>query len=99
MGMVVNGFIEPVTRTLPMEYAVEWSVIDLPMKAGAECPCGRSASSSRATILAGKMREVQPRPRWQHAKCPDNCPKYEPRPRMGVARRTARRPGVGRRGY
>ena len=25
MGMVVNGFIEPVTRTLPMEYAVEWS--------------------------------------------------------------------------
>ena len=25
MAMVVNGFIEPVTRTLPMEYAVEWS--------------------------------------------------------------------------
>ena len=25
MSMVVNGFIEPVTRTLPMEYAVEWS--------------------------------------------------------------------------
>src|SRR6202521_6199396 len=25
MGMIVNGFIEPVTRTLPMEYAVEWS--------------------------------------------------------------------------
>jgi hypothetical protein len=25
MGMVVNGFIEPITRTLPMEYAVEWS--------------------------------------------------------------------------
>ena len=28
MGMVVNGFIEPVTRTLPMEYAVEWSPPD-----------------------------------------------------------------------
>ncbi len=25
MSMVVNGFIEPVTKTLPMEYAVEWS--------------------------------------------------------------------------
>jgi Fe-S cluster assembly protein SufB len=25
MSMIVNGFIEPVTRTLPMEYAVEWS--------------------------------------------------------------------------
>ncbi|GAC1316916.1 MAG: Fe-S cluster assembly protein SufB [Acidimicrobiales bacterium] len=25
MGMIVNGFIEPVTRTLPMEDAVEWS--------------------------------------------------------------------------
>jgi len=32
MGMVVNGFIEPVTRTLPMEYAVEWSrLIELQM--------------------------------------------------------------------
>jgi Fe-S cluster assembly protein SufB len=28
MGMIVNGFIEPVTRTLPMEYAVEWSRSD-----------------------------------------------------------------------
>src|SRR5205807_6460366 len=25
LSMIVNGFIEPVTRTLPMEYAVEWS--------------------------------------------------------------------------
>jgi hypothetical protein len=32
MSMVVNGFIEPVTRTLPMEYAVEWSrLIELQM--------------------------------------------------------------------
>ena len=32
-GMVVNGFIEPVTRTLPMEYAVEWSrLIELQME-------------------------------------------------------------------
>ena len=23
--MIVNRFIDPVTRTLPMEYAVEWS--------------------------------------------------------------------------
>ena len=33
MGMVVNGFIEPITRTLPMEYAVEWSrLIELQME-------------------------------------------------------------------
>ncbi|MEC8364727.1 MAG: Fe-S cluster assembly protein SufB, partial [Actinomycetota bacterium] len=32
-GMIVNGFIEPVTRTLPMEYAVEWSrLIELQME-------------------------------------------------------------------
>ncbi len=32
MGMIVNWFIEPVTRTLPMEYAVEWSrLIELQM--------------------------------------------------------------------
>ena len=32
MGMVVNGFIEPVTRTLPLEYAVEWTrLIELQM--------------------------------------------------------------------
>ena len=33
MGRIVNGFIEPVTRTLPMEYAVEWSrLIELQME-------------------------------------------------------------------
>ncbi len=33
MGMIVNGFIEPVTRTLPMEYAVEWSrLIEIQME-------------------------------------------------------------------
>lgn len=33
IGMIVNGFIEPVTRTLPMEYAVEWSrLIELQME-------------------------------------------------------------------
>jgi Fe-S cluster assembly protein SufB len=33
MGLVVNGFIEPVTKTLPMEYAVEWSrLIELQME-------------------------------------------------------------------
>ncbi|MFT5202984.1 MAG: Fe-S cluster assembly protein SufB [Candidatus Aldehydirespiratoraceae bacterium] len=33
MGMIVNGFIEPVTRTLPVEYAVEWSrLIELQMQ-------------------------------------------------------------------
>ena len=31
--LIVNGFIEPVTRTLPMEYAVEWSrLIELQME-------------------------------------------------------------------
>ena len=33
MGMIVNGFIEPITRTLPMEFAVEWSrLIELQME-------------------------------------------------------------------
>ena len=33
MGMIVNGFSEPITRTLPMEYAVEWSrLIELQME-------------------------------------------------------------------
>ena len=33
MGMMVNGFIEPITQTLPMEYAVEWSrLIELQME-------------------------------------------------------------------
>src|SRR2546426_1059682 len=33
MSMIVNGFIEPITRTLPMEYAVEWSrLIELSME-------------------------------------------------------------------
>jgi Fe-S cluster assembly protein SufB len=33
MSLVVNGFIEPVTKTLPMEYAIEWSrLIELQME-------------------------------------------------------------------
>ncbi|GIT76343.1 MAG: hypothetical protein Ct9H300mP31_08740 [Acidimicrobiaceae bacterium] len=41
MSMVVNGFIEPVTRTLPMEYAVEWSrLIELQMEGSVGCPAG-----------------------------------------------------------
>jgi len=33
LGMIVNGFIEPVTRDLPMEYAVEWTrLIELQME-------------------------------------------------------------------
>ena len=32
-SMIVNGFIEPITKTLPMEYAVEWSrLIELQME-------------------------------------------------------------------
>jgi FeS assembly protein SufB len=32
-AMVVNGFMEPVTRTLPMEFAVEWSrLVELQME-------------------------------------------------------------------
>jgi Fe-S cluster assembly protein SufB len=31
--MEVNGFMEPVTRTLPMEFAVEWSrLVELQME-------------------------------------------------------------------
>jgi Fe-S cluster assembly protein SufB len=33
MSLIVNGFIEPVTRSLPMEYAVEWTrLIELQME-------------------------------------------------------------------
>ena len=33
MSMIVNGFIEPITKTLPMEYAVEWSrLIEIQME-------------------------------------------------------------------
>src|ERR1700689_5248331 len=33
MSITLNGFIEPITRTLPMEYAVEWSrLIELQME-------------------------------------------------------------------
>jgi Fe-S cluster assembly protein SufB len=33
MSMIVNGFIEPITKALPMEYAVEWSrLIELQMQ-------------------------------------------------------------------
>ena len=33
MSMVVSGFIEPVTKTLPLEYAVEWSrLIEMQME-------------------------------------------------------------------
>ena len=33
MGLIVNGFIEPITKSLPMEYAVEWSrLIELQME-------------------------------------------------------------------
>lgn len=33
VGLVVNGFIEPVTRTLPIEYAVEWTrLVELQME-------------------------------------------------------------------
>jgi Fe-S cluster assembly protein SufB len=33
MDLVVTGFIEPITRTLPMEDAVEWSrLIELQME-------------------------------------------------------------------
>ncbi len=32
-GLVVDGFIEPITRTLPVEYAVAWSrLIELQME-------------------------------------------------------------------
>ena len=33
MGMIVNGFIEPVAKTLPMEYAIELSrLIEMQME-------------------------------------------------------------------
>ena len=32
-AMIVNGFMEPVTRTLPREFAVEWSrLVELQME-------------------------------------------------------------------
>ncbi len=57
MGMVVNGFIEPVTRTLPMEYAVEWSRLI------------ERVQALRVPLLSERRhgQEVQSRPR---ARCP-----------------------------
>ena len=72
MGMIVNGFVEPVTRTLPMEYAVEWSrLIELQMegsvRAELSAPLGPSglagaAFGNRRTLVgcsAWRLRSVR----------------------------------------
>src|SRR5207302_7245217 len=54
MGMIVNGFIEPITRTLPMEYAVEWSrLIELQMEGSIGCaPRSTGQPNSEASCSA-----------------------------------------------
>ena len=70
MGMIVNGFIEPVTRTLPMEYAVEWSrLIELQMEGsvglilrGRRAPRGRGGPRpGRVRARPGSRRRGRPR--------------------------------------
>ena len=54
--MIVNGFIEPVTRTPPMEYAVEWSrLIELQMEA---------PSADRPLAPGRRDDDSSPRPSW-----------------------------------
>ena len=71
MGMVVNGFIEPITRTLPMEYAVEWSrLIELQMEGSRRLTptaadgddsrqyrCRRTARSRRGDLAAASLSQ------------------------------------------
>ena len=100
MGMIVNGFIEPVTRTLPMEYAVEWCrLIELQMEGSvrlSRCPCARTASTSRAAPTQRRDRaEVRPRPRARGAVAlPGRLPEVRApagRRRTGATARSSRR--------
>ena len=69
MGMIVNGFIEPVTRTLPMEYAVEWSrLIELQMEGSRSAE--RSAGAGSPIGSAALLRLAAPRGRMARADAP-----------------------------
>ena len=68
MGMIVNGFIEPITRTLPMEYAVEWSrLIELKMEG-----VGRlTADGARRRRSRGSI--------WSPCRCARSASNFESR--------------------
>ena len=93
MGMVVNGFIEPVTRTLPMEYAVEWSrLIELQMEGSR-----RLTPSVRSSARCGQMRRADApglqelrEPHLRRTARPSGSATSTSRPtRRGAARSTA----------
>ena len=90
MSMVVNGFIEPVTRTLPMEYAVEWSrLIELQMEGSVGCP-------ARADPI-GHPAEAPQEAHSGHADAPELQTLREPQlPQRG--HRAEVQPGPGTRG-
>ena len=54
-AMIVNGFIEPITKTLPMEYAVELSRLD------------RAQHGGRGRLVARASRECVSRPKRRRA--------------------------------
>ena len=57
MGLIVNGFIEPVTRTLPMEYAVEWSrLIELQIEGSVGEPPHRTPDNGQRWLSHGMDR-------------------------------------------
>ena len=93
MGMIVNGFIEPVTRTLPMEYAVEWSrLIELQMEGSSvnealATSCNTVARPPRASgSQSVRSRSAGSRRRCLGAASPSDCR----RPRRRPGRRRAR---------
>ena len=87
MGLIVNGFIEPVTRTLPMEYAVEWSrLIELQMEGSPsvsiampmreECKNFESRTYADGETVRKCNLDLAPDAPWR---CPDVCQGYERR--------------------
>ena len=47
-AMVVSGFVEPITKELPLEYAVEMNrLIQLQMEGSVGCGCRRHAQDRR----------------------------------------------------
>ena len=83
MGLIVNGFIEPVTRTLPMEYAVEWSrLIELQMEG-----FGRLRPAVSRHAHAGGVQEL----REPHLRRRRDGAQVQPRPGSGRALALPRR--------
>ncbi len=62
--MIVNGFIEPITKTLPMEYAVELSrLIELNMEGSVGCTGNTRFTPAASLALGGPDWLVERRTR------------------------------------